>query len=115
MFNEDCPFCGIARRMGYQSLDGGIMRIKPLNPVVEGHLLFVPRQHFEHDDVGAGEWTGRAFEAAHNYAGTSEYSAFNLITSYGAASTQTVPHLHIHFVPRAEGDGLQLPWGLPHE
>ena len=34
----------------------------------------------------------------------------NLITSVGAAATQTVKHLHIHIVPRHEGDGLHLPW-----
>ena len=34
----------------------------------------------------------------------------NLITSIGAAATQTVFHLHVHVVPRHEGDGLLLPW-----
>lgn len=117
MFNADCPFCGIARRQTYSSTENGIMWFKPLDPVTEGHMLFVPVQHFEHDDVAAAEWVGKAFEAAHNYIRKYWWDspAFNLITSYGAASTQTVPHLHIHFVPRREGDGLQLPWGLPHE
>lgn len=35
---------------------------------------------------------------------------FNLITSAGAAATQTVAHLHVHYVPRRTGDGLGLPW-----
>jgi hypothetical protein len=34
----------------------------------------------------------------------------NLIASRGPAATQTVPHLHLHLVPRLEGDGLPLPW-----
>lgn len=34
----------------------------------------------------------------------------NLITSRGPAATQTVPHLHLHLIPRREGDGLTLPW-----
>jgi diadenosine tetraphosphate (Ap4A) HIT family hydrolase len=34
----------------------------------------------------------------------------NLITSDGAAATQTVKHLHVHIVPRRDGDGLTLPW-----
>ena len=29
---------------------------------------------------------------------------------WGRAATQTVEHLHIHIVPRSDGDGLQLPW-----
>jgi len=35
---------------------------------------------------------------------------FNLITSSGQYATQTVHHLHIHYVPRRPGDGLTLPW-----
>ncbi len=34
----------------------------------------------------------------------------NLITSAGREATQTVFHLHIHVVPRRDGDGLALPW-----
>lgn len=36
--------------------------------------------------------------------------AANIITSRGSAATQTVYHLHLHVVPRREGDGLGLPW-----
>ena len=35
---------------------------------------------------------------------------FNLITSAGRTATQSVFHLHIHYVPRAYRDGLALPW-----
>lgn len=35
---------------------------------------------------------------------------FNLITSSGRWATQTVKHLHIHYVPRRKDDGLTLPW-----
>ena len=35
---------------------------------------------------------------------------FNLITSSGPAATQTIPHIHVHYVPRWPGDGLHLPW-----
>jgi hypothetical protein len=38
------------------------------------------------------------------------YWVCNLITSVGADATQSVRHLHIHVVPRREGDGLMLPW-----
>jgi histidine triad (HIT) family protein len=34
----------------------------------------------------------------------------NVITSRGRVATQSVFHLHLHLVPRAEGDGLALPW-----
>ncbi len=37
----------------------------------------------------------------------------NVITSRGAAATQTVRHLHVHVVPRRQGDGILLPWTDP--
>lgn len=46
--------------------------------------------------------------AAELMRGTSRH--LNLITSRGAAATQSVFHLHLHLVPRTEGDGLALPW-----
>ena len=36
-----------------------------------------------------------------------------LIVVCGAEATQTVPHLHIHIVPRRAGDRLTLPWTKP--
>lgn len=116
MFNSDCPFCEIRRGMRYQQwINPGIMRFEPLNPVTEGHMLFVPEQHYTHNAPDGSLWTGRAMEAAQEWGGRHLADSFNLITSFGPDSTQTVDHLHIHFVPRRPGDGLQLPWGLPHD
>jgi histidine triad (HIT) family protein len=39
---------------------------------------------------------------------------FNLITSKGVWATQTIDHLHVHFVPRSYRDGLSLPWTGQH-
>lgn len=34
----------------------------------------------------------------------------NVLTSIGAAATQTVEHLHIHVIPRGSEDGLPADW-----
>lgn len=39
-----------------------------------------------------------------------QHDSANIITSIGAPATQSVFHLHIHVVPRQEGDELTLPW-----
>jgi histidine triad (HIT) family protein len=36
----------------------------------------------------------------------------NVITSRGRVATQSVFHLHLHLVPRSEGDSLSLPWDV---
>ena len=102
----DCPFCGRIQRGEYDDLFGAVARFEPLNPVTPGHLLFVPSIHVEHPNRGA---VGNAMNHAELYASGQPWD-FNLITSSGSAATQTVPHIHVHYVPRREGDGLHLPW-----
>lgn len=81
---------------------------RPLNPVAEGHILVVPKRHvtdFAEDPKVTARTMSYASRLAYWIGGD-----FNLITSKGAAATQTVSHLHVHLVPRREGDGLALPW-----
>lgn len=84
----------------------------PLSPVTPGHLLVVPRVHV----VDAAE---RPAVTAQVFADAARWAAelaqpFNLLTSAGEAATQSVFHLHVHYVPRAVDDGLMLPWGTLH-
>ncbi|MGX1806278.1 HIT family protein [Nocardia sp. NPDC055321] len=103
----ECVFCvRISAGQIEGEYPGGVVRFAPIEPVVAGHMLFVPGWHAEHPDVAA---VGRAMESAAAY-GRAQGTDFNLITSAGAAATQTVAHLHVHYVPRRAGDGLGLPW-----
>jgi histidine triad (HIT) family protein len=82
--------------------------IKPLNPVTEGHLLVLPREHVKdarENTVVTAEMALCATELA-----VKLYGDFNLIVNAGPDASQTVWHLHWHIVPRRAGDGLQLPW-----
>lgn len=82
--------------------------IVPLNPVVAGHVIALPKVHA----TDAGEKplvTGDVMADISRWA-KSMPEPYNLITSSGAEATQSVRHLHIHYVPRHEGDGLALPW-----
>lgn len=83
--------------------------IRPLNPVTPGHVLIVPKAHVA---TAADEptITAAAFARAAEWTRYRPDEAFNLITSVGPLATQTVFHLHVHYVPRREGDGLSLPW-----
>lgn len=106
----DCPFCLII--CGYEPAKfvaewHDAVAIVPLNPVVHGHTLVIPRKHvadFTTDSVVSGMVMKRASELV---AGNGPY---NVITSKGREATQSVFHLHLHLVPREENDGLALPW-----
>lgn len=81
--------------------------IEPLNPVVPGHRLVVARKHFERAEDDPREY-GFVMTAVALFTRGLDC---NIIQSNGAAASQTVPHVHVHIVPRVSGDGLQLPWG----
>src|SRR5690349_1560889 len=97
----ECVFCEIVAGRApaeYVSTWPDAIAIYPLNPVTPGHTLVIPRVHVQ-DASAEPEVTGLTFgRAAALIAGRQ----VNLITSVGPAATQTVGHLHVHLVPRAE-------------
>ncbi len=109
----DCPFCDFIhgdapKPARYDDRWDGVVAFEPRNPVAPGHTLFVPRLHVE-DATELPHVTADTIHAASYWAGDLAKPC-NLITSVGREATQTVFHLHIHVVPRKEGDGLALPW-----
>jgi histidine triad (HIT) family protein len=77
-------------------------------PLIKGHVLVAPRAHVEtFDDLppdlleplfGAVQRVSRALQRTLGADGS--YTAINTRVS------QSVPHVHVHVVPRREGDGL---------
>lgn len=108
-----CVFCDyddedrILDEEEHVDIGEAFLTIFPLNPVTKGHLLVVPRRHVADATVDPA-LAGRAFEIAAQLA--RDLDAANIITSMGEPATQTVFHLHLHVVPRRDGDGLRLPW-----
>lgn len=107
-----CVFCKIASQT--ESTEDlirhcrGVLSFTPKRPVTAGHRIFIPHQHVI-DAAHFPSITGEVFAVAAAYAAI-ERREFNLITSAGRAATQNVSHLHVHYVPREEDDGLLLPW-----
>lgn len=104
---EPCVFCERITNGEYDDKFADHVIFEPLNPVVKGHRLVVPVKHTANlnDPNLAAEQTGWALRYF-----TNDLDSYNIITSKGAAATQTVQHLHFHIVPRTKGDGLKLPW-----
>lgn len=103
-----CPFCRIVAGQAPAAVVhewGDTIAIAPLNPVTPEHILVIPKQHV----MDALE---QPAVTAQTMLRTAELATgpCNLITSVGAAATQSVYHLHIHIVPRSHNDGLALPW-----
>jgi len=109
--DQPCPFCEINTGRAPATFVhewSDAIAIVPLNPVVDGHTLVIPKTHvtdFVADPIVSAATMRRAAQLA------DEIGPVNLITSRGREATQTVKHLHLHLVPRSKGDGLALPWG----
>ena len=102
-----CPFCnpppqrivieGVAAMALWDSY--------PLNP---GHVLIVPRRHvaswFEATAAERDEMLRLADDARRIVTEKHRPNAFNLGINDGAEAGQTVPHLHLHLIPRYRGD-----------
>lgn len=108
LFSAECVFCQRVVTGEYDEGNRDAVIFSPRRPITPGHRLIVPRLHVT-DAADDPEITADAMRLAAEYARRADED-FNLITSAGDLATQTVAHLHIHFVPRREGDGLALPW-----
>ena len=117
VYDSDCIFCQIVAGDAPAEIwaDGiSNLAIVPLNPVVDGHFLVIPKTHVPHayadPSVTATAMHDAALWASLRADRDSRFASANIITSVGRPATQSVWHLHIHVVPRIAGDGLKLPW-----
>lgn len=107
-----CPFCEIAA--GKLAADVVLDEPEALafldrRPVFPGHTLLVPRLHVDSlDDLPPG-LVGPLFDAARRLS-RAVRSAVEADGSFVAVNnhiSQSVPHLHIHVLPRRRRDGLR--------
>ena len=78
-------------------------------PLFHGHTLLVPREHVETLGELSPKIVGPYFEAAQVLARAVE-SAMDAEGTFVAMNnrvSQSVPHLHVHVVPRRRKDGLK--------
>ncbi len=114
---SDCIFCKIVRKeipAGLVAEDENAMAFMDISPARKGHVLVISKNHAE----------GMLDIAAENLLDTMRLvqrvaialkesigpAGFSVVQLNGAASGQTVFHLHFHVIPRHPGDGLAMKW-----
>jgi histidine triad (HIT) family protein len=115
--DPNCIFCKIVAKQIPATVvheDAATLAFMDIGQVNPGHVLVAAKAHAENiyalDDEQAGALfraaakVSRAIRAAFSPEGLSVYQA------NGKAAGQTVFHVHIHLVPRNEGDGMALSW-----
>ncbi len=104
---KPCPFCNLpAERIVLESERALVIRDG--FPVSPGHTLIIPRRHvrsfFEASPEEVGEMLELLRKAKDGLQAELEPDGFNIGINDGEAAGQTVPHLHLHLIPRFAGD-----------
>ena len=78
------------------------------HPLAPGHTLVVPKEPYEHLQELPAELSADLFETVHELTPTIEDAvdadATTIGINNGEAAGQEVPHVHVHIIPRFEGD-----------
>lgn len=107
-----CVFCAIVagEHPAHVVLDDEVaLAFLDARPLFPGHTLLVPRTHYETLPDLPEELTGPLFARARRLAAavpTAMEAAGSFVAMNNVVS-QSVPHLHVHVVPRNRKDGLR--------
>jgi histidine triad (HIT) family protein len=114
---EGCVFCAIVRGTAPSHVvheDAQTLAVLDINPAADGHTLVVPKQHaddlFDIDAESAAAVMRTVKLVADRTAERLAPDGLTLFQANRAAGWQDVFHLHVHVVPRWDGDGLVRPW-----
>jgi len=109
---DDCAFCKIVGGESSNSVvfnDGVSLAFLDHRPLLRGHCLLVPKQHIETFHALPTGLIGPLFANAQLLAKAVErgLQADGSFLAINTRISQSVPHLHIHIVPRRKKDGLK--------
>lgn len=80
-----------------------------VQPLADGHVLIVPTAHVATIEDLSGEQAANLFALVCRLAGPVRAAlgaaGSTIGVNNGGATGQTIPHVHVHIVPRHDGDG----------
>ena len=116
---DDCVFCKIIDgQLPSMKIDedDSTLTFMDIHPLSSGHCLVVPKHHaatiFEADvrDLEAAMVTAKRVALAIQEALRPD--GLNVLQANGAAAFQSVPHFHLHLIPRWADDGKGFDWNV---
>jgi len=119
----NCIFCKIVAGNAPGSIvyeDEDFIALMDAYPLTKGHCLVIPKSHvIRLDDLKATQ-RAELFNIGHKIVEAQKkvglgIQGTNILVNDGKAANQTVPHLHLHLIPRSSGDWLKsIPKVLLH-
>ena len=110
--NQECKFCKIIRSevQSYRVFEDDVsLAFLDTRPLFPGHCLLIPKAHYETLIDLPASLVGPLFQKAQLLARAMEkgLQAEGTFVAINNRISQSVPHLHIHIVPRHKKDGLK--------
>lgn len=79
---------------------------------VDGHILVIPKKHcisiLDADNDTLFSIAKTVKKISNHLVEHCGYDGINLLNASGESAGQSVPHFHIHIIPRKNGDGMDL-------
>ncbi len=117
MIKDDCIFCKLANHVFDTNIvyeDDVFTAILDASPANEGHTLILPKNHyqdiFEIDEETVSKAMALAKKIAARQMEVLNCDGVNVIQNNKEAAGQTVPHYHLHVIPRFTNDGQKMLW-----
>jgi histidine triad (HIT) family protein len=111
-----CSFCDLIRGAAEVSIcyeDAKAIAFMDIQPVNAGHVLVVPRAHYETLHDLPHDLAMHLFDVAMRIAPVIRRVAgaddMNIVVNSGAHAGQNIFHYHVHLIPRTAGDGFDIP------
>jgi histidine triad (HIT) family protein len=117
---DQCTFCDLIKGAAEVSVcheDADSIAFMDIQPVNAGHVIVVPRAHYNSLLDVPAELGAHLFRVTMRLAGAvrkvTDCEGLNIVVNSGAAAGQDEPHYHVHIIPRRHGDGfeIELPFG----
>jgi histidine triad (HIT) family protein len=115
MQRENCIFCKIISgeipsKKVYE--DSDFVGILDINPAADGHVLLLPKQHFQILPQIPQEIVGNLGVACSNVSSkilrAFKCEGTSVFMANGAVAGQRAPHFMVHIIPRKENDDISL-------
>lgn len=117
MTDSNCIFCKIANgEIPSKTLyeDDSFRVILDISPASKGHAIILVKNHAENIYNLSDEDAGKIYVVAKKVATAMQRvlkcDGMNILQNNGEAAGQTVFHLHMHVIPRYDGDKVQIKW-----
>jgi histidine triad (HIT) family protein len=111
--DDSCIFCKIVRKQAPVSLvyeNENVMAFLDMRPLSEGHTLVIPKEHYVTIFEAPEELVAQLHRIVKRVAlavrEVTKADGVSIIQQNGKAAGQEVFHLHVHVIPRFEGQKL---------